>query len=135
MSIAPSIPSIKVRISTPHRLPLRPFTTIRSSNAEGPLRRPAAPSLSPPPTLSPSAPPLSPLSPPAPSQSPPKPIEAASASKEAVVTLEYQRKVAKELQDYFKQKKLEEANQGPFFGFLPKNEISNGRYCLLFPSN
>jgi hypothetical protein len=44
------------------------------------------------------------------------------------VTLEYQRKVAKELQDYFKQKKLEEADQGPFFGFLPKNEISNGRY-------
>jgi hypothetical protein len=44
------------------------------------------------------------------------------------VTLEYQRKVARELQDYFKQKKLEEVNQGPFFGFLPKNEISNGRY-------
>jgi len=44
------------------------------------------------------------------------------------VTLEYQRKVAKDLQEYFKQKKLEEADQGPFFGFLPKNEISNGRY-------
>lgn len=44
------------------------------------------------------------------------------------MTLEYQRKVAKDLQEYFKKKKLEEADQGPFFGFLPKNEISNGRY-------
>ncbi|XP_065011345.1 light-harvesting complex-like protein OHP2, chloroplastic isoform X2 [Musa acuminata AAA Group] len=44
-----------------------------------------------------------------------------------MVTLEYQRRVAEELQDYFKQKKLEEADQGPFFGFLGKNEISNGR--------
>jgi hypothetical protein len=44
------------------------------------------------------------------------------------VTLEYQRKVAKDLQDYFKKKKLDEADQGPFFGFVPKNEISNGRY-------
>jgi hypothetical protein len=45
-----------------------------------------------------------------------------------VVTFEYQRKVAKELQEYFKKKKLEETNQGPFFGWLAKNEISNGRY-------
>nr|XP_018683389.1 PREDICTED: uncharacterized protein LOC103990000 isoform X2 [Musa acuminata subsp. malaccensis] len=44
-----------------------------------------------------------------------------------MVTLEYQRVVAKELQDHFKQKKLEEADQGPFFGFLGKNEMSNGR--------
>ena len=44
------------------------------------------------------------------------------------MTLEYQRKVAKDLQDYFKKKKLDEADQGPFFGFVPKNEISNGRY-------
>ncbi|CAL9057201.1 unnamed protein product [Musa banksii] len=43
-----------------------------------------------------------------------------------MVTLEYQRRVAKELQDHFKQKKLEEADQGPFFGFLGKNETSNG---------
>ncbi|CAL9188137.1 unnamed protein product [Musa hybrid cultivar] len=43
-----------------------------------------------------------------------------------MVTLEYQRRVAKELQDYFKLKKLEEAD-GPFFSFLGKNEISNGR--------
>jgi len=63
-----------------------------------------------------------------------KPVEAqapAAALQRPVagaVTLEYQRKVAKDLQEYFKKKKLEEADQGPFFGFLPKNEISNGRY-------
>jgi hypothetical protein len=76
---------------------------------------------------------------PAPPQQPqpppePKPVEAAAPAAAVqkpvggVVTLEYQRKVAKDLQDYFKQKKLEEADQGPPFGFLPKNEISNGRY-------
>uniref|UniRef100_A0A803MTA7 Chlorophyll a-b binding protein, chloroplastic n=2 Tax=Chenopodium quinoa TaxID=63459 RepID=A0A803MTA7_CHEQI len=37
---------------------------------------------------------------------------------------------AKELQDYFKQKKLEEADQGPAFGFVPKNEIGNGRWAM-----
>lgn len=129
MSIAaPSIPSIKIKTSSPHpcpRLPLRPLiTTIRSSQAEGPVRRPTAPSLSPPPPL-PSSPPT--VSPPPPAV----PALAVAAAKEVVVvTLEFQRKAAKELQDYFKQKKLEEANQGPFFGFIPKNEISNGRYSL-----
>ncbi|THU51961.1 hypothetical protein C4D60_Mb06t36600 [Musa balbisiana] len=40
-----SIPSIKIGVSPhpSHRLPLRPSTIIRSSKAEGPLRRPAAP--------------------------------------------------------------------------------------------
>lgn len=51
-----------------------------------------------------------------------------------VVTMEFQRQKAKELQEYFKQKKLEEANQGPFFGFIGKNEISNGRLILNYPS-
>ncbi|KAG6536959.1 light-harvesting complex-like protein OHP2, chloroplastic [Zingiber officinale] len=130
MSIAaPSIPSIKIKTSSPHpcsSLSLRPLiTTIRSSQAEGPLRRPATPSLSPPPPLPSSPPSVSPPPPP-----PAAPALAAAASKEVVVTLEFQRKVAKELQDYFKQKKLEEANQGPFFGFLPKNEISNGRWAM-----
>lgn len=46
------------------------------------------------------------------------------------ITLEFQRQKAKELQEYFKQKKLEESSQGPFFGFLPKNEISNGRWAM-----
>lgn len=47
-----------------------------------------------------------------------------------VVTMEFQRQRAKELQEYFKQKKIEAANQGPFFGFIGKNEIANGRYCI-----
>lgn len=34
------------------------------------------------------------------------------------ITLEFQRAKAKELQEYFKQKKLEEADQGPAFGFV-----------------
>ncbi|XP_010927152.1 light-harvesting complex-like protein OHP2, chloroplastic [Elaeis guineensis] len=133
MSVAPSIPSIKIKIpppSHPCRFSLKPSTIIRSSKAEGPLRRPAAPSLSTPP---PPSPPLSPppsLSPtPPPSDSPPKPAESAVPTKD-VVTLEYQRRVAKELQEYFKQKKLEEADQGPFFGFMGKNEIINGRWAM-----
>ncbi|XP_008777764.1 light-harvesting complex-like protein OHP2, chloroplastic [Phoenix dactylifera] len=138
MSVAPSIPSIKIKISRPPhpcRFSFKPSTIIRSSNGEGPMRRPAAPSLSrsPPPPPSLSAPPsLSPtpsMKPATPSQSPPKPAEAAVPTKE-VVTLEYQRKVAKELQEYFKQKKLEEAVQGPFFGFMGKNEIINGRWAM-----
>jgi len=44
--------------------------------------------------------------------------------------VEFQRQKAKELQEYFKQKKLEAAGQGPFFGFQPKNEISNGRWAM-----
>ncbi|XP_072995772.1 light-harvesting complex-like protein OHP2, chloroplastic [Typha latifolia] len=125
MSIAPSISPIKIKITpfgSPLKLYSKPLTIIRNSKAEGPLRRPAAPSLSPPPLTPP--PSLSP--------SPPKPVEAPAlaAMKEAVVTLEYQRKVAKELQEYFRQKKLEEASQGPFFGFLGKNEIANGRWAM-----
>ncbi|KAL6882011.1 hypothetical protein ACP4OV_011483 [Aristida adscensionis] len=153
MSLAPSIPSIKVKVgaASPPQRPCRPFPVIRCSKAEGPIRRPAAPPLSPPPkapalstppTLSQPPTPVKPAaptsssSPPPPSE--PKPVEAAAPAAAAAVgrpaagavTLEYQRKVAKELQDYFKQKKLEEANQGPFFGFLPKNEISNGRWAM-----
>uniref|UniRef100_M4F057 Uncharacterized protein n=1 Tax=Brassica campestris TaxID=3711 RepID=M4F057_BRACM len=48
----------------------------------------------------------------------------------SVVTVEFQRQKAKRLQEYFKQKKLEAAAQGPFFGFQPKNEISNGRWAM-----
>lgn len=84
---------------------------------------------------------MKPAAPPASSEQPQTPLEQkpvqAAAPSAAVqktvagaVTLEYQRKVAKDLQDYFKQKKLEEADQGPPFGFLPKNEISNGRWAM-----
>ncbi|KAI7992998.1 hypothetical protein LOK49_LG12G02248 [Camellia lanceoleosa] len=51
-----------------------------------------------------------------------------------VITMEFQRQKAKELQKYFKQKKLNEADQGPLFGFIAKNEISNGSLDdALFP--
>ncbi|XP_050212564.1 light-harvesting complex-like protein OHP2, chloroplastic [Mercurialis annua] len=154
MSVASSIPHIKIpnpssscssssspsttcssscfRLST---TTLKPCTvTIRSySQAEGPIRRPVAPSpslrepspLSPPLKPVPPSPPSSPATPP-----PPKPASAAQLALENVITLEFQRQKAKELQDYFKQKKLEEANQGPFFGFLASNEIANGRWAM-----
>ncbi|GAB4845179.1 Light-harvesting complex-like protein ohp2, chloroplastic [Ancistrocladus abbreviatus] len=113
------------------------FTTIRSSQTDqGPLRRPVAPP--PPPLREPSPPPppsslKPPAPPPAPPSSPPPPQQVSPAPVEetsVVVTLEYQRQKAKELQEYFKQKKLEEADQGPFFGFLGKNEITNGRWAM-----
>nr|GLL18401.1 light-harvesting complex-like protein OHP2, chloroplastic [Ipomoea trifida] len=94
--------------------------TVRSSQAEGPFRRPVAPS---PPT------PVKPV-PPSPPSSPPKPAAVAAVEDKTVITLEFQRQKAKELQEYFKQKKAEEANQGPFFGFIGKNEISNGRWAM-----
>uniref|UniRef100_A0A5B7AFS9 Leiomodin-2 n=1 Tax=Davidia involucrata TaxID=16924 RepID=A0A5B7AFS9_DAVIN len=99
--------------------------TIRSSQTEGPLRRPVA---SPPP-LRP-VPPSPPSSSPPPPPPPPKTAAAVMAEDKNLITLEFQRQKAKELQEYFKQKKLEEANQGPFFGFLSKNEISNGRWAM-----
>lgn len=80
---------------------------------------------SPPPVMKPVPPSSSP-----PSTPPPKPAVSTTSESSNVVTLEFQRQKAKELQDYFKQKKLDAANEGPFFGFIPKNEISNGRYLL-----
>ncbi|XP_052202348.1 light-harvesting complex-like protein OHP2, chloroplastic [Diospyros lotus] len=100
--------------------------TIRSSQTEGPLRRPLAPS--PPPAVKPLQPPSP--TPPAPKPSPPSVAAPVKEKGAAVVTLEFQRQMAKELQDYFKQKKLEEANKGPVFGFVGKNEISNGRWAM-----
>ncbi|KAG2665553.1 hypothetical protein I3843_15G011800 [Carya illinoinensis] len=143
MSVTSSIPCIKIKIPTsspssssssfsfrfcstkPHSV------TIRSSQTEGPLRRPAAPSVREP---SPPSPPLKPTPPSPPSSStvapPPKPAAVVTEGDKNVITLEFQRQKAKELQDYFKQKKLEDANQGPFFGFVGKNEISNGRWAM-----
>ncbi|KAJ8643925.1 hypothetical protein MRB53_005673 [Persea americana] len=141
MSIATSFSSVKLPSSSScpcsssspssFRFPSKPHI-IRSSKAEGPLRRPLAP-----PIREPSSP-LKPIAPsplPQPSSSPsmpsapPKPFPDASAAS-TVVTLEFQRKMAKEIQEYFRQKKLEEANQGPFFGFIAKNEIGNGRWAM-----
>nr|GLL48019.1 light-harvesting complex-like protein OHP2, chloroplastic [Ipomoea trifida]GMD85140.1 light-harvesting complex-like protein OHP2, chloroplastic [Ipomoea batatas]GMD94114.1 light-harvesting complex-like protein OHP2, chloroplastic [Ipomoea batatas] len=101
--------------------PGSPALNIRNSQAEGPFRRPVAPS---PPT------PVKPV-PPSASPPPPPPKPAAVEDKTAsAITLEFQRQKAKELQEYFKQKKLDDANQGPFFGFIGKNEISNGRWAM-----
>ncbi|ONK80823.1 uncharacterized protein A4U43_C01F22170 [Asparagus officinalis] len=122
MSVASPIPCIKLKISHPSsKIYPNPSFIVRGSKAEGPLRRPSAPSLSPPPPL---------LKPAAPSQPQPQVQSQSPAKVEAGVTFEYQRKMAKEMQDYFKQKKLEEVDQGPFFGFLGKNEIANGRWAM-----
>ncbi|KAL1357767.1 hypothetical protein AAHE18_05G278300 [Arachis hypogaea] len=42
----------------------------------------------------------------------------------------FERQKAKELQEYFKQKKLDDADQGHAFGFIGKNEINNGRWAM-----
>ncbi|KAK8642938.1 hypothetical protein V6N13_012262 [Hibiscus sabdariffa] len=119
--------------STACRLSATPkpyVVTIRSSQTEGPLRRPVAPS--PPPPLKPVPPSSSPPPQPTPpsSSSPPPPSPVAAVGDQNVITLEFQRQKAKELQEYFKKKKLEESSQGPFFGFLGKNEIANGRWAM-----
>jgi len=104
--------------------------TIRSSQAEGPVRRPVAPPLRAPSSPAAPSPPLNPVPPPSPSSPvtpPPKPAAQVAVKDKNVVTLEFQRQKAKELQEYFKKKKFEEADQGPFFGFVGKNEIANGR--------
>ncbi|TKY46057.1 hypothetical protein E2542_SST28090 [Spatholobus suberectus] len=147
MSMASSIPCIKIPTcssspsctsstssyclrfssSKPHSV------TIRNSQAEGPLRRPVAP-----PIREPSSSLPQPQKPTLPTQPPPSPSVVPPPQRPATVvgddknfiTLEFQRQKAKELQEYFKQKKLEEADQGPLFGFIGKNEINNGRWAM-----
>lgn len=80
-----------------------------------------------PPSPSPPTPAADAASPPPTPSAPPKPVAVAAVEDKNVITLEFQRQKAKELQEYFKQKKLDEADQGPFFGFIGKNEIVNGR--------
>ncbi|KAL3371370.1 hypothetical protein AABB24_008085 [Solanum stoloniferum] len=127
MSVASSssFPCIKIQnpssSSTSYNYRFSTTLTIRSSQADGPLRRPM---VQPPTPVKPTPP-----SPPSPSSSSPPPKQVAVEGKN-VITMEFQRQKAKELQEYFKQKKLEEANQGPFFGFIGKNEISNGRWAM-----
>ncbi|KAL9272633.1 Light-harvesting complex-like protein [Drosera capensis] len=122
--------------------------TIRCSQSDGPLRRPMAPPLRPPtpPLRPPTAPPPStinpvPPTPPTLTAAPSPPISKAPPTLTAVktlveetggvVTLEFQRLKAKELQEYFRQRKADEAEaQGPVFGFLGKNEIANGRWAM-----
>ncbi|KAL9144564.1 hypothetical protein ABFS82_14G304000 [Erythranthe guttata] len=126
MSIASSPSFPRIRFSNPSSSCSSSNTvrfSIRCSQAEGPLRRPVAPA-----PVKPVLPSASPPLPP----SPPKPVAVAANAAEykSSVTMEFQRQKAKELQEYFKKKKLEEANQGPFFGFIGKNEISNGRWAM-----
>ncbi|KAK9748732.1 hypothetical protein RND81_02G076400 [Saponaria officinalis] len=129
MSVATTIPCIRITTTKSSSSKFRvshsskscmSFSTVRCSQTEGPIRRPVAPS---PPSLQPPSP-----SPPV----PPKPsalVEDKSGGG-GVVTLEFQRAKARELQEFFKQKKLEDAAQGPVFGWVPKNEIGNGRWAM-----
>ncbi|XP_043711099.1 light-harvesting complex-like protein OHP2, chloroplastic [Telopea speciosissima] len=152
MSVASSsIPCVKISSSSPSATTTcpssssssssfkfsstKPFITIRNSNAEGPIRRPVAPPLRQPfVPVKPVPPSLSPSPPsPSPPSAPSKPVSVTGVSQVSdsnVITMEFQRKMAKELQEYFRQNKLEKADQGPFFGFIGKNEISNGRWAM-----
>ncbi|GJU19858.1 light-harvesting complex-like protein OHP2, chloroplastic [Tanacetum coccineum] len=92
------------------------ITTIRCSQGDGQLRRPSV-----------ATPPLKPVVSPLPET---MAAAAVVVGEKSGVTIEYQRQRAKEMQQYFKKKKSEESSQGPFFGFLAKNEISNGRWAM-----
>jgi hypothetical protein len=52
-------------------------------------------------------------------------------SKSTAVSIEYQRQRAKELQEYFLDKKYEEQVRADrIFGWTRKNEITNGRWSM-----
>ncbi|KAI5072282.1 hypothetical protein GOP47_0012954 [Adiantum capillus-veneris] len=101
------------------------YSTIRSSQAEGPLRRPSVPVREATPPLS--ARPSPPDAPPSPTTPAPAPAPAPSS----FVTVEYQRQRARELQQYFQDRKAErQAAEGRIFGWSVKNEIGNGRWAM-----
>ncbi|CAL0333344.1 unnamed protein product [Lupinus luteus] len=143
MSMASSIPCIKIPTcssspsctsssSSSYSFRFSSFkthsVTIRNSKAEGPIRRPVAPPVRE--SSSSSSQPLKPT-PPTIVPTPQKPSGVVVEDGKNVITLEFQRQKAKELQEYFKQKKLEEeAEKGLLFGFIGKNEISNGRWAM-----
>ncbi|MCO5578689.1 hypothetical protein L7F22_032533 [Adiantum nelumboides] len=103
------------------------YSTIRSSQAEGPLRRPSVPVREATPPLS--ARPSPPEAPPSPA--PPSPSSPPSPSPSSFVTVEFQRQRAKELQQYFQDLKAEQqAAEGRIFGWSVKNEIGNGRWAM-----
>ncbi len=107
---------------------------IRCSKAEGPLRRPSAPVAAPSMTTSapPPATPPPPSAPQSPASSDSAPAAAlVSSSKSSSLSIEYQRQRAKEMQDYFLDKKFEDQiRAGRLFGWTQKNEIGNGRFKL-----
>lgn len=141
MSLTPTLPCIflpSTNSKPGNAVKLHSNLCVRSSKAEGPLRRPSSP------TIKEATPPIRPV-PPSPSPSsdssaPPPPPSGPSIPSAKVgvkpssspsVTLEFQRQRAKELQEYFRQKKIEDqASQTQVFGFTPKNEISNGRWAM-----
>ncbi|KAG0562383.1 hypothetical protein KC19_9G141800 [Ceratodon purpureus] len=115
----------------------RSVPAVRASNAEGPLRRPSAPGAAPSIATSP-APPSPPTSEPSPSPSP-SPVSSSAAaaptkvtpSKSTAVSIEYQRQRAKELQEYFLDRKYEEQVRADrVLGWTRKNEIANGRWSM-----
>ncbi|CAN4081203.1 unnamed protein product [Withania somnifera] len=125
MSVASSSSFPCIKIQTPSS-PIPSSTTSSSYNIRFStltIRTPTPVKPVPPSPPSSSSPPLPPTA-------PPKQVAMPAVESKNVITMEFQRQKAKELQEYFKQKKLEEANQGPFFGFIGKNEISNGRWAM-----
>lgn len=143
MSLTPTLPSIFLPSSTNSKpgnaVKLPNKLCVRSSKAEGPLRRPSSPTIkeatppmrpvppSPPPSSDSSAPPP----PPPPGPSIPSAKVGVKPSSSPSVTVEFQRQRAKELLEYFSLKKIEDqASQTKVFGFTPKNEISNGRWAM-----
>ncbi|KAH7420366.1 hypothetical protein KP509_13G004200 [Ceratopteris richardii] len=100
------------------------YSTIRSSQAEGPLRRPSVP-------VREATPPTSARPSPTESPPPPPPSSASPPSASSFVTVEFQRQRAKELQQYFQDRKFEQqAVEGRIFGWSSKNEIGNGRWAM-----
>eukprot|EP00250_Pteridium_aquilinum_P019198 c2433_g1_i1 orf=114-578(+) len=100
------------------------YSTIRSSQAEGPIRRPSVP-------VREATPPVRPSPPEAPPPPSPSPLPPLSPSPSSFVTIEFQRQRAKELKEYFQDRKFEEqAAEGRIFGWSVKNEIGNGRWAM-----
>eukprot|EP00878_Enallax_costatus_P014974 GHUV01015678.1.p1 GENE.GHUV01015678.1~~GHUV01015678.1.p1 ORF type:complete len:136 (+),score=28.94 GHUV01015678.1:128-535(+) len=61
----------------------------------------------------------------------PSAAQAAEPSTTGEVTIEYQRQRAKEMRQYFQDRKLEaQVKKGPLFGWTPANEIGNGRWVM-----
>ncbi|CAM6037617.1 unnamed protein product [Sphagnum compactum] len=141
MSFGPCNCPLKIRESIGTPTPKVGFhldqnIVIRCSKAEGPLRRPSAPVAAPSVTTSapPPATPPPPAAPQSPASSASAPAAAAalvSSSKSSSLSIEYQRQRAKEMQDYFLDKKFEDQiRAGRLFGWTQKNEIGNGRWAM-----
>jgi hypothetical protein len=66
-----------------------------------------------------------------PTAAPPSTAQVAESSTTGDVTIEYQRQRAKEMRQYFQNRKQEaQVRRGPLFGWTPANEIGNGRWVM-----